>query len=87
MNVMDFIGENTYVVAVVLWVLGQFIKSVPKVPNWSIPFVLMLVGVGACMGLLGVNVQAAMQGVLCAGGAVLADQAVKQVRKAGGADV
>ena len=84
MEVLNFVSENTYIVAVVLWVLGEIIKGVPKIPNWVIPFVLAAVGIGLCIGLLGPDVQAVMQGILCAGGAVLADQAVKQVRSARG---
>lgn len=82
MDVLNFISENTYIVAVVLWVLGEAIKAIPRIPNWVIPFVLMAAGTGLCIGLLGLDVQAVMQGILCAGGAVLADQAVKQVRSA-----
>ena len=82
MDIMQFIGENTYVVAAALWVIGGFIKAVPKIPNWTIPFVLTAAGVGLCAGLMGVSVQAVMQGILCAGGAVLIDQGRKQVKKA-----
>ena len=83
MNVMDLIGENTYVVAAALWVIGGFIKAVPGAPGWAIPFVLTGLGVAACVGLLGPSVQAVMQGVLCAGGAVLIDQGIKQAKIAG----
>ena len=82
MDIMQFVSEHTYVVAAVLWVLGGFIKAVPKIPNWTIPFVLTAAGVGFCIGLLGVNVQAVMQGGLCAGGAGLIDQGAKQVKNA-----
>ena len=82
MDIMQFIGENTYVVAAALWVLGGFIKAAPKIPDWTIPFALTAAGVGLCAGLMGFSVQAAMQGILCAGGAVLIDQGRKQVKKA-----
>lgn len=82
MEILNFVSENTYIVAVVLWVLGEIIKGVPKIPNWVIPFVLAAVGIGLCIGLLGPDVQAVMQGILCAGGAVFCDQAIKQVKNA-----
>lgn len=82
MEILSLIGENTYIVAAALWVLGTFLKGTPKIPDWSIPFVLTAAGIGLCVGLLGLNVQAVMQGVLCAGGAVLLDQGRKQIGNA-----
>lgn len=80
MDIMKFISENSYIVAGVLWILGEFIKDVPKLPNWIIPFVLMIAGAVFCIGIYDFSTQAVMQGILCAGGAVLADQSIKQLK-------
>ena len=41
----NFLAENMYIAAAALYVLGVFLKAVPKIPNWVIPFVLTAAGV------------------------------------------
>ena len=81
-KLMELVGENVYLVAIALWIVGRFMKGIPKVPDWTIPFVLTGAGIALCMGVMGPQVDAVIQGILCAGGAVLADQMVKQAEKA-----
>lgn len=83
-----YISENMLVVVPVLYIVGAFIKKAPKVPDWIIPFVLT--GLGVVIGIAtsgwGEWTQGLMQGILCAGGAVLANQMYKQVGDALGID-
>jgi hypothetical protein len=48
------------------------------VQDWTIPWVLLAVGILAALGIIGFTVDAAIQGVLVAGAAVLGHQLVKQ---------
>ena len=41
----QFITENMYIVAAVLYVLGVFLKSIPNIPDWTIPFILTAIGI------------------------------------------
>lgn len=76
----SFLAENMYIVAAALYVLGVFIKAIPKIPNWVIPFVLTAAGV--VFGLLIVGgADGVLQGILSAGLAVLVNQGYKQIRK------
>ena len=69
----------------VLYVLGIFLKRVPNLPSWTIPFILT--GLGIILGILILGVpQGILQGILSAGGAVLVDQMIKQVNQARGID-
>ncbi|MCI8361537.1 MAG: holin [Clostridiales bacterium] len=69
-----------YIAAAALYVLGVFLKAVPKIPNWVIPFVLTAAGVVFGMLLTG-GADGVLQGVLAAGLAVLVNQGYKQVRE------
>ena len=88
---MDFTGyilDGYLIVAPVLLIIGVFIKSIPNIPDWTIPFVLLVIGVAACIGisfteLSNANiVEAILQGVLVTGLAVLTNQGYKQITKA-----
>ena len=75
----SFLAENMYIVAAALYVLGVFIKAIPRIPNWVIPFVLTAAGV--VFGLLIVGgADGVLQGILAAGLAVLVNQGYKQIR-------
>ena len=73
-----YILEHCLVLIPALWVIGALMKNTPKVPNWLIPYVLLVCGVvGACF-LVGLTVDGVVQGVLVAGVAVLGHQLLKQ---------
>ena len=73
-----YILEHCLVLIPALWVIGALLKNTPKVPNWLIPYVLLVCGVvGACF-LVGLTVDGVVQGVLVAGVAVLGHQLLKQ---------
>lgn len=74
----SFISENMYIVAAVLYVLGIFMKKIPKIPDWTIPFGLTVIGCVFGVFIAGVP-SGLLQGVLCAGAAVLVNQMIKQV--------
>ena len=77
----QFITENMYIVAAVLYVLGVFLKSIPTIPDWTIPFILTAIGIAFGVALIGIP-QGILEGVLCAGAAVLVNQMVKQAQNA-----
>lgn len=81
MEFLEFVIDEALVLIPVLLILGAFLKGSPKIPDWIIPWVLTVVGIGAAMGILGLSVQSAIQGILVAGAAVLGHQLVKQTTK------
>lgn len=83
MELAHFITENSYVLMAALWVLGGFLKGMPKMPNWLVPLVLTVLGVGMGVWLYGLTVTGVTQGVLCAGGAMLCETAVRQLTGGG----
>lgn len=78
MDILKFINENYMILVAVLIVLGSFLKNSSKVPDWSIPWVLLVVSVGFSVWMGGLSPDVVIQGVLVAGGAVLGNQLYKQ---------
>lgn len=74
----EYIIDQALIVVPVLLVLGQIIKNTPNVKDWLIPYVLLVLGLVFTIGIMGINVQAVVQGVLVSGAAVFANQMYKQ---------
>lgn len=60
------------------WVIGYILKRTPKVPDWSIVYVVVVSAVIFAVGLMGWGMEAIIQGILTGAFAVFGHQAVKQ---------
>ena len=78
MDILKYIVEEALIVIPVLWVIGKLLKEIPKIQNWLIPWILLVIGVLATMGIMGFTVESAIQGVLVAGASVFGHQLLKQ---------
>lgn len=81
MELMEYIVDEALIIIPALWVLGAILKRTPNVPDWSIAYVLLALGVVGTVAILGFMPQNIVQGVLVAGAAVLGHQLVKQATK------
>jgi hypothetical protein len=81
MDFINYITENALILIPVLYVLGMILKGTEKVQDKYIPVILLPVGIGLSMALMGVGVNAVIQGVLVVGTSVYANQLIKQVNK------
>lgn len=77
-NIVSFLQENVYVVAVVLYVLGIFLKNSQKISDWLIPFILLPVGIAFAIAILNDILNGIIQGVLATAVAVLVHNLIKQ---------
>ncbi len=77
-NFWAYIVDEAYVLIPVLYVIGMMIKKIPKIPDWIIPFGLLVIAIPVAMALSGWTIQGAIQGVLVAGVTVFANQLYKQ---------
>lgn len=80
MDILKYIVEEALIVIPVLWVIGKLLKDIPRIQNWLIPWVLLVVGVLATMGIMGFTIESAIQGVLVAGASVFGHQLLKQTQ-------
>ncbi len=84
MDFLNYVLENCLVMIPVLYIIGALLKQTPKVPDWTIPFVLLVLGVAGCIALSlrpdsGMTlIDAIIQGVLVTGATVLGNQMIKQ---------
>ncbi|WVD77639.1 phage holin family protein [Paenibacillus sp. LX16] len=69
------------IVVAVCWVIGIGIKQTPKVPDWSIVYIVTAVAVLLTVWMQGWGPQAVIQGVLAGAFAVYGNQLVKQTKK------
>ncbi|WP_291582629.1 phage holin family protein [Clostridium sp. UBA6640] len=78
MNIMSFITEKALILIPVLYIIGMMLKNTSKIQDWSIPWILLIIGIGGSIGLLGLNMEAIIQGVLVTGTTVYTNQLFKQ---------
>ncbi len=76
-----YISERALVLMPVLYVIGMFLKATPKVPDWIIPWILLVVGVGCAVAIMENRLEGIIQGVLVTGASVLAHQLIRQTKK------
>ncbi|BDR84860.1 phage holin family protein [Clostridium tetani] len=78
MNIMEFITEQAFILVPALYVLGLMLKGTEKIKDWTIPWILLTCGIGSCIAIMGMNIQAILQGILVTGLTVFGNQLVKQ---------
>lgn len=76
--VQQYIDPAMLGAVLVLWFIGYGLKQTPKVPNWSILWVIVILGIVAGLAIIGNNANGFIQGILAAALAVLGHQMVKQ---------
>jgi hypothetical protein len=81
MDFVEYVIEQALVLIPALYVLGMIIKHTQFIKDKYIPVILLAVGVAGAIALLGVTVEAVIQGILVTGAAVFANQLVKQASK------
>ncbi|BFH59463.1 phage holin family protein [Paenibacillus azoreducens] len=82
-TIYGLIDVRLLVVVALCWVIGYILKSTPKVPDWTIVYVVTVVAVFVTVWMIGFGPEALIQGVLAGAFAVYGNQLVKQVKKAG----
>lgn len=81
MEFIDYVIDEALVLIPVLMVIGKIIKNTPRVKNWMIPYILLLLGIVLSGLLMGFDVYSFIQGVLVTGAAVFSHQLFKQAKK------
>lgn len=81
MDVVQYVVEEALILIPALWVIGAILKHTPSVPDWTIAYILLAIGIVGTVALLGFTPANVIQGVLVAGAAVLGHQLVKQARQ------
>ena len=80
MDFNKYIQEDALILVPALYIIGMILKSTPKIKDWLIPYILLVLGISGATLLLGLSVQSVIQGILVSGAAVLANQLIKQAK-------
>ncbi|UNK17637.1 phage holin family protein [Paenibacillus sp. N3/727] len=78
--ISELIDPRLFIVVSACWVIGFILKKTPKVPDWSIVYIVVVLAVALTMGLIGWSVEALIQGILAGAFSVFGHQAVKQAK-------
>lgn len=79
MDIEKFVPEQLMILVAALYVIGMCLKATPKVQDWLIPWILIVIGIIGSIALQqGFTALAFFQGIVSAGLAVLSNQLVKQ---------
>lgn len=81
MEVLGYITDKALILIPVLNIIGMIIKHLEKINDKYIPLIILLFGVLGTLGIMGVSVDAVIQGVLVSGASVFGNQIVKQLSK------
>ena len=77
-NLIKFVPEQLLILVAALYVVGMFLKKTPKVKDWIIPWILLILGVIFSISIMGINATSILQGIICSFGAIATNQFVKQ---------
>jgi hypothetical protein len=78
MDLMSYIVNQAYILIPVLYIIGVFLKRIPNLKDWLIPWILLALGMAGGFFLSGMQIGGILQGVLVTGVTVFANQVYKQ---------
>ncbi len=81
MEFINYITENALILISVLYIIGMILKGIERIKDKYIPLILLPIGMGLAMALMGININAIIQGILVVGVSVYTNQLVKQINK------
>lgn len=80
--IFQLIDPRLFMVVATCWVIGYVLKQTPKIPNWSIPYAVIIVSILFTAELIGWSVESIIQGILAGAFSVFGHQTVKQTLEA-----
>lgn len=75
---LEFLNQNYYMMVPALWVIGYGLKHTPKIPDWTILWILLVISISFGSIAFGFSTEGIINGVIAAGVAVLGHQILKQ---------
>lgn len=81
MEFINYIAENALILIPVLYIIGMILKGTERIKDKYIPLILLPIGIGLSIALMGVEINAIIQGILVVGVSVYTNQLIKQVNK------
>ncbi|BBH19874.1 hypothetical protein Back11_12190 [Paenibacillus baekrokdamisoli] len=79
--ISQLLDPKLAIVLAVCWVLGFILKQTPKVPNWSIVYIVTVFAIVFAVWIMGISALSFLQGFLCGAVSVYGYQMVKQAKE------
>lgn len=77
----ELIEPQLLIVVAVCWAWGYILKKTPKVPDWSIVFIVTAAALLLTVWMLGLSPESILQGLLCGAVSVYGHQLLKQTKE------
>lgn len=81
MDLMDLLSSEYFFIIPALWVLGYALKRTPRIPDWSIIWLITLFSLTISFLSFGFSPDSIINGITAAGISVYGHQIVKQTAK------
>jgi uncharacterized membrane protein YccC len=81
MDYSQFLKPEALILVGVIYALGIMLKKIKKIPDFLIPFILLILAILFCVTYFGLNANAIVQAVLVTATAVYTNQLYKQSTK------
>ena len=81
MEFINYITENALILIPVLYIIGMILKGTERIKDKYIPLILLPIGIVLSMAVMGIGINAIIQGILVVGVSVYTNQLIKQVNK------
>ena len=81
MQILDYIVKEVYILIPVLYIIGMFLKKIPNLKDWMIPWILLGLGMLGGFFLAEMSIHGIIQGILASGASVFANQLYKQTKE------
>lgn len=78
--IWTLIDPRLLIVVAACWIIGNILKRTPRVPDWSIVYVVVVFAVLLSAWLLGWGAESLIQGILAGAFSVFGHQIVKQTK-------
>ncbi|WP_211750247.1 phage holin family protein [Paenibacillus sp. Marseille-Q4541] len=79
--ISELIDPRLIIVLALCWVVGFVLKQTPKVPDWTIVYIVTAISVLLTVWMIDWSPESLIQGVLTAAVAVYGNQIIKQGKK------
>ncbi|MGN7358747.1 phage holin family protein [Paenibacillus sp. SAF-054] len=82
-TIWQLIDPKLIIVVAACWIIGFMLKKTPKVPDWTIVYIVTVTAVFLTIWLTRFGPEAIIQGILSGAFAVYGNQVLKQTKKTG----
>lgn len=78
--IFELINPRLFIVVAACWAFGYMLKQTPRIPDWTIVYIVTTAAVLLTIWLLGFGPEAIIQGILAGAFSVYGHQLIKQTR-------